>query len=179
MMAGDGRSTSPSFARDLLAQVFSDKSHIDAGRYCAYNGFLGVIILGAAIVLEVSGSPPALGIWGVALVALSGMALMTALVMPLAWPGRVPKLLAVHGALVLVLTAAFAISCARWALLASPRPSFRYLPGLIVVGVTYGTAQWAEIRSHGRRAWRFRGFVAGVVAETVVAALVLFAALRP
>jgi hypothetical protein len=163
-----------SLVPDLFGQVFSERSRIDAGRYCAYNGFLGVLLLGGAIVLRVSAPPELLGQAGFVLVVVSAVVLLSSLIVPLARPRSVPPLLAVQGALVVVLTLAFAAACARWAT-RTAHHSFRYLPGLIVAGTTYGAAQWAEFGpSRARpRPWRVAGFVAGVVFEAVVAALIL------
>src|SRR5689334_7668619 len=71
------------FVSDLLTQVFSDRARIDAGRYCAYNGFLGLILLAAALALRYSGSRDPLGAAGFALVVSSALVLIAALIVPL------------------------------------------------------------------------------------------------
>jgi hypothetical protein len=178
---GDDRNTPrASFLRDLIAQLFSQDARIDAGRWCAYNTFLGVLLLGGALVLRVSGPPDPLGARGFVLVAASAAVLLAALVVPFAWPRLVPALLTAHGVLVVALTVGFAGACAGWALGTPATRSFRYLPGLIVVGATYGAALWADfgpVRARPRP-WRLAGFIGGLALEVAVAALVVVRALR-
>jgi hypothetical protein len=170
-----------SFLGDLFAQLFADGTRIDAGRYCAYDAFLGFLLLGGAIVLRVSGPPDLLGAGGFAFVVASAVALLAGLVVPLVRPQRVPALLVAHGAIVLALTVAFALACAAWAV-GDPatRPAFRYFPGLIVVGSTYGaalSANFGPARVRPRR-WRVAGFVLGLALEVTVAVLVVATSIR-
>ena len=168
------------FLRDRLGQVFSPGGRLDAGRCCAANAFLGVVVLGGALALRLSGPPDPLGGGRFAFAVAGGAVLLAALVVPLVRPRFVPALLAAHGAIVVALAIAFALACAAWALEAPAERSFRYLPGLIVVGVAYGAALWADFGpglAHPRR-WRCAGFVAGAVVEAVVAALVARAVMR-
>jgi hypothetical protein len=179
--ARDDRNTPrASLLRDLCAQLFSDGARIDAGRCCAYNAFLGILLLGGAVVLRVSAPPDPLGPRGFTLVVASAVVLLAALIVPLARPGLVPALLAAQGALIVVLAVGFALACAKWASGTPATRSFRYLPGLIVVGSTYGTALWADFGpARARpRPWRVAGFVVGLALEGVVAALIVMAAVR-
>jgi len=169
----------PSFTSDLMAQLFSDRARFGAERYSAYNGFLGLVLLGGAFALRTSGPPDRLGAPGFALVVASALALLAAYAVPALRPRLVPVLLAAHGLLIVALTVAFALACALWAL-ATPAGGFRYLPGLIVVGMTYGAALWADFGpARARpRPWRLAGFVAGAALEVVVAVLVVRALAR-
>jgi hypothetical protein len=170
----------PSFTTDLIAQLFSDRARFAAERCSAYNGFLGLLLLAGAFALRLSGPPDRLGDLGFALVVASAVALLAAYVVPATRPRLVPLLLAAHGALIVALTAAFALACAAWALATPVAGSFRYLPGLIVVGTTYGAALWADFgpRRARPRPWRLAGFLAGVAIEGVVAVLVARAMFR-
>lgn len=168
------------FLSDLFAQLFSDGARIDAERYCKYDGVLGLLLLAGAVVTRSSGPPDPLGAGGFALVVASGATLVLGLVVSALRPRWVPALLALHGALVLALTLGLAVACAFWALGPSETRAFRYLPGLIVVGTTYGAALWAD---HGPararpRAWRFAGFVAGLVLEVAVGVMVVAVLVR-
>lgn len=169
-----------SFLRDLFGQVASEHPRIDAGRWCAHNAFVGTILLGGALVLRLSGPPDPLGPHAFVLVAASALGLILAAVVPLLKPGLVPAVLAADGVLVIALTFGFAFACLSWARQAVPMRSFRYLPGLIATGATYGAALWADfgpVRVHARR-WRQAGFVVGVVLDGVVGVFVIAAALR-
>lgn len=174
------RAPSASFLRDLFAQLFSARARIDARRCGAYNGFLGLLLLGGALALRLSGPPDPLGGGGFALVVASAVVLLAALVVPVTRPGLVPTLLVAQGLVIVTLTVAFALACARWALATPATGSFRYLPGLIVVGTTYGAALCADFGpTRARpRPWRLAGFITGSALEMVVAALVVGAVLR-
>jgi hypothetical protein len=166
--------------RDLFAQVFSDGARIDARRCCSYNGFLGLLIFVGALALRLSGPPDPLGGRGLALVVASAVVLLPALVVPLIRPPLVPALLAAQGVVVVALTVGLALACAAWALGTPATNTFRYLPGLIVVGTTYGSALWADFGpARARpRPWRLAGLIAGIAIEGVVATLVVAALLR-
>lgn len=177
----DDRNTpAASFLADLFAQLFSAAARIDAGRCCAYNSFLGLLLLGGAFVLRLSGPPDLLGRFGFAFVVASAAVLLAALIVPVTRPRLVPALLAAQGAVVIALTVGFALACAAWALGRPSTRAFRYLPGLIVVGATYGAALCADFGpARARpRPWRLVGFIAGIALEVVVAALVVGAVLR-
>ncbi len=168
------------FLKDLFGQVASNRPRIDAVRWCAYNAFVGTILLGGALVLRLSGPPDPLGPRAFVLVAASALCLILAAIVPLLRPGLVSAVLAADGVLVIALTFAFAFACLRWARHPAPMRSFRYLPGLIATGVTYGAALWADfgpVRAHARR-WRQAGFVLGAVLDGVVGVFVIAAALR-
>jgi hypothetical protein len=168
------------FVFDLFAQLFSAGARIDAPRCCSYNGFLGLLLLGGALALRLSEPPDVLGERGFTLVIASSVVLLAALVVPATRPRLVPTLLATQGLVVAALTAGFALACARWALGSPESHTFRYLPGLIVLGGTYGAALWADF-GPGRlrpRPWRLAGFIAGVALEAAVAVLVVRAMLR-
>jgi hypothetical protein len=166
---------------DLIAQVFSDRVRFDAARCCSCNGFLGLVLLGGAFVLRFAGPPDPLGTVGFAFVVASALLLIAALVVPLLRPRLVPKLLAAQGVLILALAFAFACACAAWAIApAKTHHTFGYLPGLIAIGSTYGATLWADFGRPIARPRRFRlaGFVAGIVLELLVAALLVAALLR-
>ncbi len=169
------------FVFDLFAQLFSAGARIDAARCCSYNGFLGLLLLAGALALRLSGPPDVLGGPGFTLVIASSVVLLAALVVPATRPRLVPVLLATQGVVVVALTAGFALACARWALGSTPESrTFRYLPGLIVLGGTYGAALWADFGPARMRPrpWRLAGFIAGVALDTAVAVLVVGAMLR-
>ena len=169
-----------SFLRDLFAQLWSDHPRIDAGPWCAYNAFFGTILLGGALVLRLSGSPDLLGTTALGVIVAAAVALIAAAILPLVRPPLVRPLLAVDGLLVIALTGAFAVTCVGWARETGTTRSFRYLPGLITAGATYGAALWADFgtaRAHARR-WRLAGFVLGLALDAVVSVLVIAAALR-
>jgi hypothetical protein len=174
------KATLGTFVSELFAQLFSARSPIDAARCCSYNGSLGLLLLAGAVVLRLSGPSDELGGFTLTLLVLASLVLLAAFVVPATRPRYVPALLAVHGVVVLGLTAGFALACARWALDSPESHSFRYLPGLIVLGGTYAGALWADFgppRAHPRP-WRLAGFVVGVALEIAVAALVVAALLR-
>lgn len=138
-----------------------------------------MLLVAGAFVLRGSAPPDRLGQSGFALLIASGTVLLAGLVVPLARSRLMPRVLATQGAMVVVITTALAISCVRWATDKPGEHSFRYLPGLIIVGMTYGTAQWAEFGWHRSRPrpWRLAGLVLGVALEAIVAAFVVGALL--
>jgi len=169
-----------SVLKDLFGQLASDTPRIDAGRWCAHNAFVGMILFGGALVLRFSGGTDLLGTHSFALVLAAASALLVAAIVPLARPAMVPLVLALDGVLIVALTVAFALACVWWTRQPAPRPSFGYLPGLITTGATYGAALWADFgpsRAHPRR-WRLAGFVVGVALDATVAALVIAAAVE-
>jgi hypothetical protein len=175
-----GSARPASFLTDLIAQVFSDRAHIDAERYCSYNGFLGLLLLLGAFAFRLSGPPAALAGPSFAFVVASALVLIAALLVPLLRPGLVPALLAVQGMVIVALTLGFAVACAAWAIGTPATHGFRYMPGIIGVGATYGAALWADFGPPRARPrpWRLAGFIAGIVLEVVVGALLLVALLR-
>jgi hypothetical protein len=163
-----------------LAQVFSDGARIEATRWCGYNGFFGLVLLGGALALRLSGPPELLGAGGFVFVVGCAGVLLAAFVVPLIRPRLVSALLAAQGVVIVALTLGFAGACAAWALGEPEGRAFRYLPGPIVVGLTSGAALWADFgpaRARARR-WRLAGAVAGLVLEAVVAVVVVGAVLR-
>ena len=170
-----GNASRTSFLNDLIAQIFSDRTRIDAERCCSYNGRLGVVLLGDALALHFSAPPDLLGGPGFALVVVAALVLLAALIVPMTRPQLVPALLALQGLVVVALTLAFALACAVWALGTPETHAFRYLPGLIGVGATYGAALWANFGPPRARPrpWRLAGFIAGVVLELAVAAFLV------
>jgi hypothetical protein len=160
---------------DLVRQVFSDQELISPGRYCAYNAFAGVVLVAAAVLMQLEprfGSPRmALPIGLVALVLLSAI--------PVAWgrPRAVPKLLILHGALFVLLGLAFAAESVRWAFFAPAPSPFRYAPGLSLAGLTYGALQVAGFGDWAKpRRLRIAGLTAGVICEIVLAVALLIRA---
>jgi hypothetical protein len=169
-----------SFLKDLFGQLASDVPRIDAGRWCAHNAFVGMILIGGAFVLRFSGPPHQLGPRGFALVLGAGIALVAAAIVPLVRPALVPAVLAADGLVVLALTAAFAVACLSWTRETAPRGSFRYLPGFITTAATYGGALWADFgpsRARPRR-WRLAGLVLGIALDAVVGVMVIGVVLR-
>lgn len=169
-----------SFLNDLIAQVFSDRVRFDVARCCSYNGFFGLVLLGGACALRLAGPPDPLGAVGFGFVVASALVLLSALVVPLMRPRLVSTLLVVQGALILALTLGFAFACAAWAIGSVETHSFRYLPGLIAVGTTYGATLCADFGRPGARPrrWRVAGFITGIVLEMLVAVLLLAGLLR-
>ncbi len=163
-----------------MAQVFSDLPRIDAARCCSYNGFLGLLILGGAFALRLSGPSDPLGGLGFALAVVSAVILIAGLVVPLARPLLIPTLLAVQGVVIVLVTLGFGLACAAWALGIRETHGFHYLPGLVVVGSTYGVALWADFGPPRERPrpWRLAGFLAGIVLEGAVAVLLAASLLR-
>lgn len=163
------------FLRELFAQVFSDGARIEARRYVAYDGLLGALVLAGAVVLWGSGAAVPLGGLGFGVVFGAGLVLAAPWVVGRARPGVVAPLLAAHGAVVAALALGLGWACGSWALAPRAEGSFRYLPGLLLVGMTYGGALWADFGPwRGRpRPWRLAGFVAGLALEGVVAVLVI------
>jgi hypothetical protein len=175
-----GNAPRTSFLKDLIAQIFSDRTRIDAERCCCYNGRLGVVLLGGVLALHFSAPPDLLGGPSFALVVVGALVLLAALIVPVTRPQRVPALLALQGLVVVALTLAFALACVVWALGTPESHAFRYLPGLIGVGTTYSAALWASFGPPRARPrpWRLAGLIAGVVLELAVAALLLVKLLR-
>lgn len=180
VLARDRRSTpGMAFLSDLFAQVFSDGARLDAERYCTYNGWLGLLLLAGAFILRFSGPPDPLGVGGFVLAVAGAVALLAALVVRSTAPRFVPTVLAMQGVVIVALTLAFALNSVFWALGSTATRAFRYLPGLLLVGATYGSALWAD-QGPARarpRPWRLAGFLAGLALEAVVGAFVVRALL--
>ena len=169
-----------SFLGDLLAGVFSDRVRFDAARCCSYNGFFGLVLLVGAFAVRFAGPPDPLGTAGFGFVVASALVLTAALVGPLMRPRLTDALLIAQGVVILTLSLGFALGCAAWAIGSVQGHSFRYMPGLIAIGATYGATlctDFGPARAHGRR-WRCAGFIAGSALEVVVAALLIAALLR-
>jgi len=175
-----GNAPQTSFLNALIGQIFSDRTRIDAARCCSYNGRLGVVLLGGSLALHFSAPPDLLGGPGFVLVVAGALVLLAALVVPVTRPQLVPAMLAAQGLIIVALTFGFALACAAWAIGTPETHAFRYLPGLIGVGATYGAALWANFGPPRARPrpWRLAGFIAGIVLELVVAALLVAALLR-
>lgn len=153
---------------DLVAQVFSERDLIDAGTYAAYNIFVGLILIGAAVLVLVE---PHLGPIALAVaLGIAGLAMVAALPVAFLWPRAISGLLGAHGVLFILLALSLAGDSIRWALLAPPLSSFRYLPGLIVVALTYGGLQVAIFgpRVANARRIRIASLTIGVLAELAV-----------
>jgi hypothetical protein len=164
-----------SFLRDLFAQVFSNGARIDAQRYCVYNGFLGLLLLAGAFALRLSGPLGPIGAGAFSLVIVAALVLAAALVVPSTRPGLVPTLLATQGVVIVAMTLGFAFASVFWALGGTTTRAFKYLPGLIVVAMTYGSTLWADYGpARARpRPWRLAGFITGIALEAAVGALVV------
>jgi hypothetical protein len=169
------------WARELLRQVFSDESLIPAGRYCAYNAFLGLIVLGFAIAFSVDPPPGHDTRVVLALPGVVGLCLLAGIPVTLLRPGAALRLLAVHGALIVLLTVWFLGTSVR-STFGSPATSFRYFPGLVLLGFSYGMLQVAQFGPWPRQArmLRLAGFVVGVAGEVgfAVVAILVFRRLR-
>lgn len=169
-----------SFSSDLLAGVFSDRVRFDAARCCSYNGFLGLVLLAGTFVTRFAGPPDPLGTLGFGLVFASALVLIAAFVVPLTRPRLVLALLAAQGVVILALSLGLALGAAAWSVGKLEAHSFKYLPGPIAVGTTYGATLWADFgrpRARPRRL-RLAGFVLGVVLEVSIAGLLIAKLLR-
>jgi hypothetical protein len=160
--------------RLLFARVFSDQERIDAGRYCAYNAFIGLILLLAALLLWVE--PDRLSEVGVPLCGTAGLILVSGVVLALKRPAAMFRLLAFHGVLIVLLACVFLGDGVRLALAAKPLVNFKYFPGPFLVAVTYGMLQTAAFGPWPKQARgvRIAGFVTGVAGEIAMAASLLY-----
>jgi hypothetical protein len=158
---------------DLFRQVFSDRAIIPAGTYCAYNAFVGLLLLAAAVLMRVEpsfGSPRA----GIA-AALAAVALIAAVPVALRRPTAAPKLLFVHGLIFVLLAIALAVDAIGWTRLPPPRGAFRYAPGLTLVLFTYGGLQIGTFGPwrNRARAIRIGGLAVGVIIELITGVVLL------
>jgi hypothetical protein len=154
---------------DLVAQVFSKRELVAAGTYAAYNIFAGIILIGFAALVLVE---PRLGPATLAIaIGAAGLGMVSMLPVAYLWPRVATKLLFGHGVLFVLLALSFAADSVRWALQAPPLAAFRYIPGLVVVPLTYGALQVAAFgpRIANARRIRIAGLIAGALAEMVVA----------
>jgi hypothetical protein len=162
--------TGPSASlRELVAQVFSERELIDPGTYAAYNIFVGLILVGAAVLVLVE---PRVGPIALAVaLGIAGLTMVAALPVAYLLPRATIGLLCAHGVLFILLALSLAGESIRWALLAPPLSSFRYLPGLIVAALTYGGLQVAVFGPRWANARRIRvaSLTIGVLAELAVA----------
>jgi hypothetical protein len=153
---------------DLAAQVFSERELVAAGTYAAYNIFVGLILVGAAVLVLVE---PRLGPVALAVaIGATGLVMVSALPVVYLWPRAMSTLLCGHGVLFILLALSLAGDSIRWALQAPPSAPFRYLPGLIVVPLTYGGLQVAAFgpRLANARRIRIAALIAGALAELAV-----------
>jgi hypothetical protein len=160
--------------RDLVAQVFSDREIVTAGTYCAYNAFVGLILVLVAVLFWVTPTHryaavagPLCGVVGLILIAGAPLAFVR--------PRATVRLLAVHGALIFLVAVWFFAETMKAALSPAPLISFKYIPGPLLVAVTYGTLQLATFGPWPSQARRLRlaGFFLGLAAEVALAAALL------
>jgi hypothetical protein len=162
------------WVKDLFAQVFADREIIGPGQYCAYNAFVGVILLLFAVLswVEPRGAPgidvPLLGGGGLILVAGVALALLR--------PAVAVRFLAVHGVVIVVLAAWLWADSMKHVLSPGPLVNFKYLPGPILVATSYGALQIAAFGPWPRRARlvRLGGFVVGLLLELAMVASLLW-----
>lgn len=162
------------WARELLREVWTETPSIPPGRYCAYNAFLGLILSGLAFVMWIDRWPVIGSTLNAGALGAIGIVLLSGIGLALLWPAAVTRMLVVHGVLILILTLGFLGSGIEWAL--APRAaSFRYLPGPVLMGMSYGALQVAEFGPWSRHSKRLRvaGFIAGICGELVFAACVV------
>ncbi len=165
---------------DLVAQIGADRDLIGPGRYAAYNLLIGLALAGVgAIILIEPGHGPA---WaGAALGALGGL-LCVGVLAARFFTGALDRLLVAQGTALVALGFGLAAGSLVWALRAPPHAPFRYLPGLALVPLVYGTLQIAAFGGWrpevGRRLRRAALWV-GVACEIAVAAALLVRSLRP
>jgi hypothetical protein len=162
------------WAGELLREVWTDTPSIPSGRYCAYNAFLGLILTGVAFGMWIDGGPVLGSALNAGALSAIGVVLLSGIAVALLWPAAVRRMLVVHGALILILTLGLLDSGIEWAL-ASRGASFRYVPGPVLMGMSYGALQVAEFGpwSHHSKRLRVAGFLAGIGGELVFAACVV------
>jgi hypothetical protein len=161
-------------AWDLVVQVFSDREIVSAGRYCAYNAFVGLILVLAAALFWVD-PKHRYAAFGAALCGVVGLIMMAGAPLALVRPRATLRLLAVHGALIVLVVTWLFVEAMMDALSPAPLVSFRYMPGPTLIAVTYGMLQIATFGPWPSQARRLRlaGFFTGVVAEIALAAALL------
>ncbi len=156
---------------ELVAQINADHDLIGPGRYVSYNFLIGLILMGvAAIMLVEPGHGSASGAGGLGVI---GVLLCAGVPVARFRPGAVYRVLVAQGTALVVLSLILAAGTVLWALRAPPHAPFRYMPGLTLVLLVYGTLQIAAYRG-GRavleRRLRRAALFVGVVCEIVVAA---------
>jgi hypothetical protein len=138
-----------------------------------------LIVLGFAIAFSVD--PPPGHDTRVVLVfaGVVGLCLLVGIPVTLLRPGGAPRLLAVHGALIVLLTL-WLLSTSVRSTFVSSVTSFRYFPGPILLGLSYGMLQVAQFGPWPRQARTLRlgGFIVGVTGEVVFAAVAVAFFLR-
>jgi hypothetical protein len=173
MSGDDGQRSRGGWARELLREVFADQPGIPPGRYCAYNAFVGLILVAFAVVLWVDPRPGRDSPADVGFIGVVGVILLSGIAVALWRPAATSWLLAVHGALIVLLTL-WLLGTGIRAALTSPLTSFRYLPGPVLIGMSYGMLQVAQFGPWRRQSKGLRraGFVAGIAGEVAFAACV-------
>ena len=156
---------------ELAAQVHADRDLIGPARYTAYNFFLGLILIGVgAIILVEPGHGSAAA--GAALGAL-GILLCAGVPVARFRTAALEHLLVAQGLALVVLSLGLAAGSLLWALRAPPHAPFRYLPGMILVPLVYGTLQIATFggwRPEVNRRLRRTALFAGAACEIALAA---------
>jgi hypothetical protein len=165
---------------ELFRQVSADRDLIGPGRYTAYNGLLGLILVGVAAIILVEpghGSPLAGGA-----LAVIGAVLCAGVPVARFRAGALDRVLVAQGGALVALALGLAAGSVRWALRAPPHAPFRYLPGLTLVLLVYGALQIAFYggwRPGLDRRLRRAALLVGVGCEIVLAISLSIRLLRP
>lgn len=158
----------------IFEQVFSNETLIAPKQYLTANAIAGVVLAlwGAALALEARSGGAALLVAGIAIVAL--------VVSSAAREAWAATALCIQGAVLAVLGVGLAADTMRWAATAPPHATFRYVPGVIAIAITYGMLQIAAFGGSAKRAptLRIAGLVSGAVLELIALGFVLARALR-
>jgi hypothetical protein len=159
----------------VFAQIWSDRAVINVGQFCAYNAAIGLGAFGLGLVSWIA--PVSAPAEASALLLGLGLLLLAGLPFASAAPAAVSRVLFAHG-LLITGTALFG---SMWSIAYLLRPaatahSFRYVPGLTLVLVSYGMLQvglfgpWPQ---HSRKLRRF-GFLLGLVNDLMLSAVLVW-----
>lgn len=165
---------------ELSAQINADRDLIGAARYTAYNFLIGLILLGlGAVILVEPGHGRAAA--GAALCAI-GALLCAGVPVAKFRTGALERLLVAQGTALVVMSLIVGAGSLAWALRAPPHAPFRYLPGMILVPLVYGTLQVATFggwRPEVGRRLRRAALLVGVTCELALAVGLVIRLLRP
>lgn len=162
----------------VFQQVYSDRELILPGRYAAYNAFIGIILVGASILVIVE---PRLGSFRTAgCLGAGGLLLLAGVPVALLRPASATRLLSAQGMVLVGLAIALTVGSVTWALRAPPHAPFRYVPGVTLVLLVYGMLQIAAFGPWPGCAKRIRmvGLILGLGCELTMAVSLIMRAVR-